>query len=247
MVGMVIAMTLGMVIGLSVGTLFGMLYPNSFFEVTIISMLIGGLIGVIAGFPFSLVAILDGLMSGIMGGMMGTMLGVMISPENQNQLLHIMSLLTVGIFFFVYLLEISEINKAQERKMFLLHPLPYFLVVCFFIYSFHGFTIVVNNNMMDHSSHALNNEIMIHAGEYQFNPEQIQVPQNEEVTLILMNSGLEEHDFEIEGLDYHLHAMPGSSNTQSVVFTESGIYKAICTLPGHKDAGMVTTIEVTES
>ncbi|MCM3715443.1 cupredoxin domain-containing protein [Alkalihalobacillus oceani] len=247
MVGMVLAMTLGMVVGLSTGALLAILYPTFIFEVTIISMLIGGFIGVISGYPFSLVAILDGLMSGIMGGMMGAMLGVMITPEYQNQLLSIMSLLTVGIFFFVYLIQTSELVKAYQRNSFFFQPLPYFLVACFFIYSFHGYSFVLNNEMIDHSSHAPKNELMIHASEYDFGPEQIKIPPNEEVTLTLLNTGLEEHDFEIKGLDYHLHAKPGTSNSQRVVFEKPGIYEAICTLPGHKEAGMVATILVIDS
>ncbi|NEU32011.1 hypothetical protein GN156_14705 [bacterium LRH843] len=141
MAGMGISMTLGMIVGLSIGTLSAIIYPSSFFEITIFSMLLGGGIGVVSGFPFSLIAILDGLMSGIMGGMMGTMLGIMTPPENQYSLLHIMSLLTVGIFFLVYLLQLSELGKNESKKTDLLQPLPYFLLICLFIYSFHGFSM----------------------------------------------------------------------------------------------------------
>ncbi|TES45870.1 hypothetical protein E2L07_20105 [Halalkalibacterium halodurans] len=247
MVGMVISMTVGMIVGISVGTLSAILYPESFFEVTIISMLIGGLIGVIAGYPFSLTAILDGLMSGIMGGMMGTMLGLMVPPENQNQLLNIISLLTVGVFFLVYLLQVSEINKVGKRSTSLFQPLPYFLVVCFFIFSFHGYSFEVSNGSSLHSSHSENRVVMIDAGEYQFTPGQIQVSQNEEITFTLTNNGSEEHDFEIKGLDYHLHALPGGSDSLSFTFTEPGTYQAVCTIPGHKEAGMIATVMVTES
>ncbi len=150
MVGMVVSMTIGMIVGLSIGTLLAVLYPHSFFEVTVISMLIGSILGVLTGLPFSLVAIIDGLMSGIMGGMMGAMLGVMISPENHNQLLNIMSLWTVGVFFLTYLLQVSEINKIGKNNNLFLKPLTYFIVVCIFIYSFTNYTFEPTTNNLNH-------------------------------------------------------------------------------------------------
>ncbi|WP_332696212.1 plastocyanin/azurin family copper-binding protein [Halalkalibacter lacteus] len=66
------------------------------------------------------------------------------------------------------------------------------------------------------------------------------------LVVTLVNNSSEEHDFVIQELDYHLHTMPGSTNKESITFTEAGTYEAICTIPGHKEAGMVATIQVTE-
>ncbi len=246
MIGMVVSMTLGMITGLSIGTFSAVLFPDLFFEITVLSMLIGGFVGVIAGFPYSLIAIIDGLISGVMGGMMGTMLGVMISSEHYNQLLNIMSLWTVGIFFLIYLLLVYEINKESNNNSLISHPLPYFTLVCLFILSFHYFTFEFNNSTNHHADHVNNQEIIMDANEYQFGPDQVQVLPGEEVTLTLVNNGIEQHDFEIKGLDFHLHAMPGTSESMSVVFPKSGTYEAICTIPGHEAAGMTATIIVTE-
>ncbi len=246
MIGMVVSMTLGMIIGISIGTFSAVLFPDLFFEITVLSMLIGGFVGVIAGFPYSLIAIIDGLISGVMGGMMGTMLGVMISPEHYNQLLNILSLWTVGIFFLLYLLLVYELNKEPNNQSLFSHPLPFFALVCLFIFSFHNFTFEFNNSPTHHADHGNNQEIVVGANEYQFGPDLIQVFPGEEVSLTLVNNGIEEHDFEIKGLDFHLHAMPGTSENMSVVFPKTGTYEAVCTIPGHEAAGMTATIIVTE-
>ncbi|WP_100399138.1 cupredoxin domain-containing protein [Bacillus sp. FJAT-44742] len=246
MAGMVIAMTLGMIVGLSTGTITSILYPTAFFEMTVISMLIGLVIGVISGYPFSLAASLEGLMAGIMGGMMGTMLGVMSAPETFIQLLRVMTLLTVAIFFLVYLLQIHEINKVKMKKNVLFQPLAYFFVVFLFIISFHTYSFPANISIIDDSTqgHASHNNIMLHATEYNFHPKDIRVPLNEEITFTLTNSGSQEHDFVIKEAGAHIHTSPRTTNSQSVIFTEPGIYQAICSLPGHKEAGMVTSISV---
>ncbi|ADC52082.1 blue (type 1) copper domain protein (plasmid) [Alkalihalophilus pseudofirmus OF4] len=246
MIGMVVSMTLGMITGLSIGTFSAIFFPNFFFEMTVLSMLVGGIIGVVTGFPHSLIAIIDGLLSGVMGGMMGTMLGVMISPEHYNQILNIMSLWTVGIFFLIYLLLIYEINMVTNKKSLTLHPLPYFTLVCSFILGFHYFTIEFNDRTNHHANHVYNQEVIVAANEYQFGPDQVQVSPGEEVTLTLVNNGIEQHDFEIKGLDFHLHAMPGTSESKSIVFPKSGSYEVICTIQGHESAGMTATIIVTE-
>ncbi|WP_227938113.1 hypothetical protein [Alkalihalobacillus deserti] len=163
MVAMVISMALGMIIGLYVGTLSIIIYPDSYFEVTIISMLIGGVTGVIAGLPSSLAAVLDGLLSGVMGGMMGSMLGTMVSSDHHNQLINVLSVWTVGVFFFVFLLLISEIKKVTKRKKFWLQPFSYFILVCVFLYFMNDYTTIkMNDNNQHYHEYYLNeDEILI--------------------------------------------------------------------------------------
>ncbi len=103
-----------------------------------------------------------------------------------------------------------------------------------------------------------------------FDPALIEVPVGQRVRLTLTNDGRAEHDVEIVGLlASHLefeggpehdgagngdheanlvaaHAMPGT--TASVLFTPTiaGVYEFACTLPGHKEAGMIGKIVVTQ-
>jgi len=103
-----------------------------------------------------------------------------------------------------------------------------------------------------------------------FDPEVIEIPVGQRVKLTLVNDGRAEHDVEVGGLIAdHIeiaggmahsdrlggggheadvvaaHAMAGTN--ASVIFTptEAGVYEFACTLPGHKEAGMVGKLIVT--
>ncbi len=101
-----------------------------------------------------------------------------------------------------------------------------------------------------------------------FDPPVIEVRAGTPVMLTLVNDGRVEHDVEIarlmaddvekmggaehnEAAGHHdmdvvaVHAMPGT--TAAVMFTpmEAGEYEYVCTLPGHKEAGMIGTLIVT--
>lgn len=151
MVGMVISMALGMITGISIGTLLIIFFPSNFFEITIISLLIGGVIGVVGGLPFSLAIVVSGFVSGIMGGMMGTMLGIMVPTDTHNIVFKIIGLLCVGTLFLIYLMIISEINNKEKKGSVIIHPLPYFLLVCLFIIVLNDYSIPVEVEIPHHS------------------------------------------------------------------------------------------------
>ncbi len=105
-----------------------------------------------------------------------------------------------------------------------------------------------------------------------FSPSYLEIPVGQRVRLVLVNDGRAEHDVEIHGLpveqleavgteqherlaeggeEHHeggvvaAHALPGT--TVAVLFTptQPGSYGFTCTLPGHKQAGMVGQLVVT--
>ena len=105
-----------------------------------------------------------------------------------------------------------------------------------------------------------------------FSPSYLEIPVGQRVRLVLVNHGRAEHDVEIPGLpveyleaaggEHHerlaeggdenhigsvvaAHALPGT--TTAVLFTPTlpGSYEFSCTLPGHKQAGMVGRLVVT--
>ena len=105
---------------------------------------------------------------------------------------------------------------------------------------------------------------------WRFEPSVVEVPVGHRVKLTLVNDGRVEHDVEIDGVpaedievvggvEYHerlggghhledvvaAHAEPGTATT--VIFTPSevGEYDLACTIPGHKEAGMVGKLVVT--
>lgn len=106
------------------------------------------------------------------------------------------------------------------------------------------------------------NKITVTMTEFGFEPNVINVSAGSPVELTLINEGAIEHDFVIEvipvtnvsssnsgehhmAIDEHsefdLHTSTAAGETSTLIFTptESGTYQIICSVPGHKDAGMV--------
>ena len=114
-------------------------------------------------------------------------------------------------------------------------------------------------------------EITLDAEEWLFVPAVLEVPVGHRVELTLVNHGMVEHDVEVVGVPvedievvggaeghgrlgsgYHdegavaAHAEPGTTATVVFTATEVGVYEFACTIPGHKEAGMVGKLVVTE-
>ncbi|MGG2196850.1 cupredoxin domain-containing protein [Paenibacillus validus] len=266
MAGMMAAMVQGMTIGLGVGTLLVIWLPGEIFHATIISMLIGGIIGTVSGIPISIMAILDGLLSGIMGGMMGTMFMVMIPTSYTIAAIKIMSVLCTGVLFLLFLMLQGEIKleHLQKRSSLLSKPVSMFAVIVLFaviIILGVGSDLHNNyygkqyNNTADPNAtheHQLEknlpdlskNELAIIANEFSFSPSTIHMNANEKIKIILYNAGNVEHDFEIVGTDIHVHAKPGQRSSVIATLEKTGEYRAVCTLPGHQEAGMISAVRV---
>jgi nitrite reductase (NO-forming) len=87
-------------------------------------------------------------------------------------------------------------------------------------------------------------EVRLVVSEWQFEPATLQVPVGRPFTLVLENRGRIEHDVRVNDVDIHLHAGPGQSASGTFVATKPGVYDFFCTLPGHKEAGMVGKLSV---
>lgn len=97
--------------------------------------------------------------------------------------------------------------------------------------------------------------------EFGFEPNTINVSAGSPVELTLVNEGAIEHDFVVEVIpvtdvsssnsgDHHMSTMDhsefdlhtsiavGETSTLTFTPTEAGTYQIICSVPGHKDAGM---------
>lgn len=83
--------------------------------------------------------------------------------------------------------------------------------------------------------------------EFEFEPRPLKVKAGR-VRFLLLNRGSVDHDFMIPSLRAMEHEQdlvkPGQSRVVELEL-KPGLYEAICTVPGHKDAGMVVQIEVT--
>lgn len=66
------------------------------------------------------------------------------------------------------------------------------------------------------------------------------------VTLVVKNEGAIEHNFVIEAARVQIDGIqPGQSKEVSVEL-KPGTYEVLCNIPGHSEAGMKTTLTVTQ-
>lgn len=112
-------------------------------------------------------------------------------------------------------------------------------------------------------------EITLEETDFSFSPDTITVPLGKPVTLTITNGGVVEHDFGVqkigvsdvsmgheEGmshdmgameLDLHVATQPNGVSTITFTPTEAGEYEFFCSVPGHKEAGMMGKLTVIAS
>jgi uncharacterized cupredoxin-like copper-binding protein/mono/diheme cytochrome c family protein len=74
-----------------------------------------------------------------------------------------------------------------------------------------------------------------------FEPKEVTIPANTDVTFTLPNDGVTAHDFSIDALNINVALPPGATETV-VINAPPGSYEFYCNVPGHKEAGMVGTL-----
>ncbi|QSB47732.1 plastocyanin/azurin family copper-binding protein [Parageobacillus toebii] len=104
-------------------------------------------------------------------------------------------------------------------------------------------------------------KVVIEATEFAYFPKDFKLIAGQPVTLILKNSGEVEHDIEFENMKasllqqshhghhsknqtVHVHSLPGKTTEVKFIPIESGVFRFYCTVPGHKESGMVGFVEV---
>jgi len=87
-------------------------------------------------------------------------------------------------------------------------------------------------------------EITLTATEFAFDPEALELTAGTSPTVELVNAGTIEHDFTIDELDVMIHAAAGQTASGTVGPLEPGTYEYYCSIPGHREAGMVGELTV---
>lgn len=87
--------------------------------------------------------------------------------------------------------------------------------------------------------------VKVTAREFAFEPKEIRVKAGQPVRLVLENKGVIEHDIVLEKLGVKTAAIP-PGKTAELSFTPKtkGRYPIVCSVPGHKEAGMTGTLVV---
>jgi plastocyanin len=76
-----------------------------------------------------------------------------------------------------------------------------------------------------------------------FEPSELSLPADTDVTVSLPNVGVTLHNFSIDELGISVDIPPGATE-ETVINAPAGSYEFYCNVPGHKPAGMVGTLTV---
>ena len=74
-----------------------------------------------------------------------------------------------------------------------------------------------------------------------FEPRELTIPAETDVTVTLPNEGMTLHNFSIDALGISVDIAPGETKAMTIN-TPAETYEYYCNLPGHKPAGMVGTL-----
>jgi nitrite reductase (NO-forming) len=82
------------------------------------------------------------------------------------------------------------------------------------------------------------------ATEFKFAPAEFRMDGPGELTVNLTNKGVVEHDWVIEGITGRAYARAGGNGSGVFKIAKAGNFAVFCSIPGHKEAGMVGTLIV---
>jgi uncharacterized cupredoxin-like copper-binding protein len=87
-------------------------------------------------------------------------------------------------------------------------------------------------------------EIEVVAVDIAFEQEELSIPADTDVTITLTNDGMLQHDFVIDELDFIIGPLAGGESGSETLNAPAGEYEYYCSVPGHKEAGMVGKLTV---
>jgi uncharacterized cupredoxin-like copper-binding protein len=87
-------------------------------------------------------------------------------------------------------------------------------------------------------------DVTIEMVDIDFNPNELTIPANIDVTVHLPNLGQAVHNFYVDALDIQSEDVEPGGETTVTINAEPGEYEYYCAVPGHREAGMVGTLFV---
>jgi plastocyanin len=101
----------------------------------------------------------------------------------------------------------------------------------------------VNSTPCPAASPGSRSDVEVTSYDIYFEPKEVTIPADTDVTFILPNKGVTLHNFSIDELDIDVDIEPGATE-ETVINAPAGEYEYYCNVPGHKQAGMVGTLIV---
>lgn len=86
--------------------------------------------------------------------------------------------------------------------------------------------------------------VPVTAVDFGFRPKEIRVRAGQPVNLTVVNRGALEHDLTLPTLGIHAVARPGARTSVGIAAAKAGTYEFYCSVPGHREAGMVGRLVV---
>ena len=77
-----------------------------------------------------------------------------------------------------------------------------------------------------------------------FGQTELRVQAGQEITLQLENYDTYAHSFDIDELNLHIQMPANNQVTTQFTTPEPGTYTIYCSVPGHREAGMIATLVV---
>jgi heme/copper-type cytochrome/quinol oxidase subunit 2 len=88
-------------------------------------------------------------------------------------------------------------------------------------------------------------DIEVVTRDFSFSPTELTVPAGTTVNVVLVNDGDLLHDLTIPALGFRLEASPGTRTSSSLTVASQETYPFICSVPGHREAGMEGVVVAT--
>ena len=88
------------------------------------------------------------------------------------------------------------------------------------------------------------NQFAVNAIDINFDPKELTIPANTDVKITVTNKGVLQHDFHVDKLNITSKMLNGGESDTVTINAQAGKYDYWCTVPGHKEAGMVGKLMV---
>lgn len=87
-------------------------------------------------------------------------------------------------------------------------------------------------------------QLTVSMRQFRFHPDEIRIPAGVPVSLNLDNLELLPHSLDIDALDLHIPLEGQEQKSIILPPAAQGVYEVYCGVPGHREAGMVSTLIV---
>jgi heme/copper-type cytochrome/quinol oxidase subunit 2 len=87
--------------------------------------------------------------------------------------------------------------------------------------------------------------VTVESNDIYFEPAELTISADTDVTVSLPNAGAAPHNFSIDKLGISVDIAPGATE-ETTINAPAGTYEYYCNAPGHKQAGMVGTLIISE-